>query len=217
MRTHVLFAGALAGVILASGPVAAQSSAPSSRVAGKPFQFTPYAGYIMFGNFIDGPLGTSLSRAAGPLYGAQLGMAIAPGVQLVGNVAYSDGDLKIGLPFVGGLTVGSTRALMYDGSVQLDIPMPKTNSLALAPFVQAGAGAIRWDIDLGNSTLQTKATNLAANLGAGVDLPLGPGMGIRFMAKDYIGKFDFKEAVGFSPSDKTMHNWALTAGLKLEF
>ena len=215
MRTFVLVAGVIAGAFLVLPDVAhSQSSAIST---GKAIQLTPYAGYIMFGNFIDGPLGTSLSRAAGPLYGAQLGLTIAPGVEVVGNFAYSDGDLQVGVPFLGGYSIGRTKALLYDGSIQLDLPAAKRSGLVLAPFVQAGAGAIRWDIDLGSSRLQTSATNLTGNLGAGIDVPLGDAMSIRLMAKDYIGKFDFKEAIGFAPTNKTTHNWALTAGLRLDF
>src|SRR5688500_1244146 len=182
MRSSVLLAGAVAGVLL-SASARAQTSAPI--VKAKAFQLTPYAGYVMFGNFIDGPLGTSLSRAAGPLYGAQLGMTIAPGVEIVGNLAYSDGDLQVGVPFLGGYSIGHTGALLYDGSMQLDLPVKKTSGLALTPFVQAGAGAIRWDLDLGSDLLQARSTNLTANLGAGIDVPLGTGLSLRLMAKDY--------------------------------
>jgi hypothetical protein len=214
MNSSVLFAGALAGALVAA-PALAQNSAPIAT--GKAFQLTPYAGYVMFGNFIDGPLGTSLSRAAGPLYGAQLGITVSPGVQLVGNFAYSDGDLRVGVPFLGGFAIGRTKALIYDGSIQLDLPVKKTSGVALAPFIQAGAGAIRWDIDLGNDLLAMQSTNLAANLGAGIDVPISTGFSLRLMAKDYIGKFDFKEAVGFSPTNKITNNWALTAGVRLDF
>ena len=221
MKVRALLAAGAAGalVVLSAGSVSAQSARGSASpvTSGKAFQLAPYAGYAMFGSFIDGPLGTSLSRAAGPLYGAQLGMVIAPGVQLVGNLAYSDGDLRVGVPFLGGVDIGRTKALLYDGSIQLDLPLSKASSVTFTPFVQAGAGAIRWDVDLGSDLLRVRATNLAANLGGGIDLPLGTGLALRLMAKDYIGKFDFEEAVGFSPSGKTTHNWALTAGLKLEF
>src|SRR5688572_4482425 len=184
MRSSVLLAGLIAGVVVAV-PAVAQN--PASAIStGKTIQLTPYAGYIMFGNFIDGPLGTSLSRAAGPLYGAQLGLTVAPGVEVVGNVAYSDGDLRVGIPFLGGYSIGRTKALLYDGSIQLDLPAARKSGLAISPFVQVGAGAIRWDIDLGNSLLQTHSTNLTANVGAGIDLPLGDAMSVRLMAKDYI-------------------------------
>ena len=32
---------------------------------------TPYGGYMMFGDIVDGPLGTSLTSSSGPVYGAQ--------------------------------------------------------------------------------------------------------------------------------------------------
>jgi hypothetical protein len=37
------------------------------------------------------------------------------------------------------------------------------------------------------------------------------------MARDYVGKFDFEEAVLFDVDGKTMHNVALSAGLRLSF
>jgi len=38
---------------------------------------------------------------------------------------------------------------------------------------------------------------------------------LQLMAKDYIGKFDVKEATGINVDAKTTHNWALSAGLRL--
>ena len=37
------------------------------------------------------------------------------------------------------------------------------------------------------------------------------------MAKDYIGKFDFKQATSLNVSGKTANNFAVTAGLKVDF
>jgi hypothetical protein len=35
------------------------------------------------------------------------------------------------------------------------------------------------------------------------------------MAKDYIGKFDAREATAVNVDTKTTHNWALSAGVRL--
>src|SRR5215212_1298586 len=113
MRTTALLAGSFAGLLLAA-PAAAQ--APSGpALNGKAFQIAPYAGYMVFGNWIEGPLGTSLSSAGGALYGGQVGLRLAPNVSLVGNLAYSSGDLRVGIPLIGGLSVGHTKALLSDG------------------------------------------------------------------------------------------------------
>jgi hypothetical protein len=199
--------------VLAAPAGAQLASAPRSTNTGA-LEVTPYGGYMMFGKFIDGPLGTSLSSGASPVYGAQLGLALAPGIKLVGNVAHAAGDLKIGIPFLGGIKAGTTSALIADGGLQLSLPTPTSSYV---PFVQAGVGAMRWNVNLGSTGLQTTSTNLTGNLGAGLDLNFGPSMALRFMAKDYIGKFDFKQATSLDVSGKTAHNWAITAGLKLAF
>jgi hypothetical protein len=213
-------AGAIAFIATVAAPAAAQvtteTSGGHSMLAGKSLEITPYAGYMMFGSFIDGPLGTSLSSSAAPLYGAQLGMTLMPGVKLIGNVAHASGDLKVGIPFIGGVSAGTTSALVADGGVELSIPTPN-GATSYTPFIQAGVGAMRWGIDLGSTGVNTTSTNLAGNLGAGLDLNFGPALALRLMAKDYIGKFDFKQATSFDISGKTSQNWALTAGLRLAF
>jgi hypothetical protein len=59
------------------------------------------------------------------------------------------------------------------------------------------------------------STNFAYNLGAGVDVPLGPRLGLQLMAKDYIGKFDVREATAVPVDARTAHNWTLSAGVRL--
>jgi hypothetical protein len=74
---------------------------------------------------------------------------------------------------------------------------------------------MRYDVTAGS--LNTQSTNFAANVGGGVDLQLSRNLGVRLMAKDYIGRFDMKEATGLNFSQKRTHNWALTAGITLGF
>jgi hypothetical protein len=207
MRNSLLAAGLLAGSLLAAAPARAQVV-----TNGKAFQATPYAGYMIFGHLADGLLGTSLASANGPLYGAQLAVKLAPSVALVGNVGYANGDVKAGIPFLGGISVAKSSMLLYDAGLQLDIP---TAGLALRPFVQAGAGAMHYSIT--RSALSTSSTNFAANVGLGADIPLGGAAAIRLMAKDYIGKFDFKDATGFDASGSRSNNFAITAGVRLDF
>ena len=214
-----LAAGALVALLGAAGTAHAQlasSSSSATRIAGNALEIAPYGGYMMFGNFIDGPLGTSLSSSAAPIYGAQLGLPLIPGVKLIGNIAHASGDLKIGVPFLGGISAGKTSALMMDGGLQLSLPSAGSR-LPYVPFLQAGVGATRWNIDLGSTGLQTNSTNLTGNVGAGLDLTLAPTVALRFMAKDYIGKFDFKQATSLNVSGKTANNFAVTAGLKVDF
>ena len=61
------------------------------------------------------------------------------------------------------------------------------------------------------------STNLAWNAGLGADMQLVPGIGVRVLMKDYIGKFDIKEATGFDVKSRTMNDWALSVGVNLSF
>ena len=168
---------------------------------------------MMFGKLIEGPIGTSVSSGNGPVYGAQMSLTMAKNIALYGNVGYSSTDLKIGLPIVGGIDVGSSKALLYDGGVELKIPMQAASKVT--PFVQGGVGAMRYEVS--SSILSTNATNVAYNFGGGVDLKLSPSFGVRLMAKDYLGKFDFKEATSFDLNGKTTNNVALTVGVHFGF
>lgn len=203
IRTSALGLAAALGAV----PLAAQQVKPTV------FDVSPYAGYMMFGKLFEGPIGTSISSGSGPVYGAQMSLTMAKNVALYGNVGYSSSDLKVGLPIIGGLDVGSSKALMYDGGLELKVPMQQAS--VVTPFVQGGVGAMRYEVSSG--FLNTKATNVAYNFGGGVDVKLSPNFGVRLMAKDYLGKFDFKEATSFNLSGKTTNNVALTLGVNLGF
>ena len=188
-------------------PLAAQQTKP------KVFDISPYAGYMMFGNLFEGPIGTSVSAGSGPVYGAQATLSMSKNIAIYGNVGYSSSDLKVGLPILGGIDIGSSKALMYDGGVQLNMPMQTSSTVT--PFVLGGIGAMRYEVDA--SILNAKATNVTYNVGGGVDVRLTPNFGVRLMAKDYIGKFDFKEATSFDLTGKTTNNVALTLGVNVAF
>jgi hypothetical protein len=149
------------------------------------------------------------------MYGAQLGVNLTPNVSLIGNVARASGDLKVGVPFLGGFSVGQSSAWMYDGGLQLSTSLGERSRLPITPFVQVGAGAIRYEV--GSSLLKTNATNFAANAGLGADIGLGSGVSLRVLAKDYIGKFDVQQATSLDVQSQTSHNIGLTGGLKVEF
>jgi opacity protein-like surface antigen len=204
MFRKLLGAGAFAGIVLTT-PLAAQ------RAAGPAFGITPYAGYIKFGDLVSGPLGTSLRSASSGVFGAELQLGFTRAISLIGNVAYSQPDLEIGAPILGGLSVGRGSVLLYDAALRLKLPV--TVGLPVSPFIQGGAGAIRQSFDVGPAS--THATNVAYNVGAGADVALAPRLGLQVMVKDYIGKFDAREATSIDVGTKTSHNWAVSAGLRL--
>jgi len=208
-KTLVLAGSAAASIAIAT-PAFAQ--APGS---GTVLHVSPYAGFMIFGDYLKGPLGTSVSNAPAPIYGTQVGLSLSPNLSLVGNIGYTQSDIKVGVPILGGLSVGHSSMLMYDGGLEYNFGSMKSNGLPLSPFVQAGVGAIRYNID--ESIVQTNATNWAGNIGLGADVQLGRGMALRLLAKDYIGKFNFQDATGFDISGETAHNYMLSAGLRFDF
>src|SRR5687767_8235222 len=209
MNRIVVRTSAVAAMVLSVAGTAAAQQAAKAKV----FDVSPYAGYMIFGKLFEGPIGTSISTGSGPVYGAQATLSLSKNIAVFGNVGYSNSDLEVGIPILGGLDVGTSKALIYDGGVELRIPM--ATSSVISPFVQGGVGAIRYEIE--SSIVNTKATNIAYNFGGGVDVRFSPNLGMRLMAKDYLGKFDFKEATSFDLKGKTTNNVALTVGLNLGF
>jgi hypothetical protein len=137
MKRFVGRTSAVAAALFATAlPAAAQQAAKA-----KVLDLSPYAGYMIFGKLFEGPIGTSISTGSGPVYGAQATLALSKNVAVYGNVGYSNSNLEVGVPILGGLEVGTSKALLYDGGVELKIPM--TQGTIVSPFVQGGVGAIR--------------------------------------------------------------------------
>lgn len=204
----------LAAAALIAAPLSfVTAQAPNS---GSVLHLSPYAGVMVFGNYLSGPLGTSLSNKPGLLYGTQVGLSLSPQLSLVGNIGYTSSDIDVGLPIVGGLSVGHSSTLIYDADLEYSLGAMKYGTNAFTPFVQAGVGAMRYDIQAA-SVLTTNATNFAGNVGVGADVSVSKGMALRLLAKDYIGKFNFQDATGLGINGETSHNFGLSAGLRFDF
>jgi hypothetical protein len=213
MRSINSISRLFAVVAIVAAPLASiVAQAPNS---GTVLHVSPYVGYMVFGSFLNGPLGTTLTNKAGMLYGTQVGLSLAPNISLVGNFGYTTGNLEVGVPIIGGVSVGTSSTMIYDADLEYNLGTSKAGATAFSPFVQAGVGAMKYDVSA--SVLTTHATNLAGNFGVGADFAVGRGVAIRVLAKDYIGKFDFKDATGFGIDANTAHNIGLTAGLRFDF
>ncbi len=201
----------IAALALVAFPFAAEAQRRSPSIA----RVTPYVGYMHFGSYVDGPLGTSVRNEGAPIYGAQLGIDLTDNIAFVGHIGYSDSNLEVGLPILGGLNVADSKMLLYDAGLQLRLPQVNSLGTGLAPFVEGGAGAMRTEIGAGS--LKTQSTSLAFNYGGGVDLQVSKGIGLRAMAKDYVGRFDLRDATRLDLETRRTHNWAFTVGLNVGF
>src|SRR5471030_2092316 len=83
------------------------------------FDVTPYAGYMVFGNYINGPLGSGVTNAPAPIFGVQFGMRLSPNLSMIGNVASANSDMQVGVPYLGGYSIAQSTILMYDAGLQL--------------------------------------------------------------------------------------------------
>ncbi len=158
-------------------------------------------------------IGTSIETSNSPMVGAQASIPLTKGIALTATVGYANGDLRIGLPLIGGVNVGSVKTWLYDAAVELGGLGGR--GTGLAPFIAGGIGGMSNDIK--SAAFTTRAANIAYTAAIGVDVGLSPGFGVRLQAKDWIGQFDSRDAVGFRANGNTAHNWALTAGARISF
>lgn len=199
-----------AAVLMLAAVCAADAQRPGHRTV----ELTPSAGYMFFGNYLEGPLGTRLTNANSPLYGVQLDVNLSRTVGVYGHAGLSRSDFQVGLPLVGGVSLASTDVYLYDGGLELRAPIDRTG-VPLVPFVQVGAGAIRHEIRTGPINLTS--TSPAFNAGVGLDMQFTPSLGLRLLAKDYVARFDFSEATALGIEGKTAHSIGVSVGLKVGF
>lgn len=211
MRTPALVKTAALATVLVSSALLLPARATAQTGVGA--SLTPYAGYLITGNWYDGPIGTSIKNTNSPMVGGQASIPLTRGVALVGNLAYGAGDLRIGLPLLGGVNVGTANVWMYDAGLELGGLAGRT--VGIAPYVQGGIGGLTNDIK--SSVFSTRATNVAYTAGVGVDIGFTEGLALRVQAKDWISRFNTEDAIGFRAEGKLAHNLALTAGVKLVF
>jgi hypothetical protein len=189
----------LAPALLAAGPLHAQHAR---------LDVVPHAGYMIFGDLWRGPFGTRLSVDDGPVYGVQVGLNLSRSIALTGAIVQARSDLRVGVPLLGGIGVGSSETVLYDGGLLLRLPY-----WPVTPFAQAGFGGAR--SRLANGPIELTSTSPAWHVGGGIDVDLSRSIGLRLQARDYIGRFDFEDAMFVDVRSRTAHNLALTAGLRI--
>jgi opacity protein-like surface antigen len=230
MNRFFVGAAALALAATAAGAqvTAAVDSAPGSVVTRGhgAFYLQPYAGYLIGGELTGDP---QLTLEDKPLYGAQLGYSFSPNVTIVGNVAYSPTNFAYETRSAAGVNQPASNnvdLLVYDANLQFRVPFVANRvGSTVAPFLQAGVGAIKFSPDQGNELNDFKkgTTNVAFNAGVGVDFQIRKLIGIRVMAKDYITSLAYddisstSETVTTRTDNKVSNNIALTAGLNFGF
>ena len=190
------------------------------------FYLQPYSGYLIGGELTEG---AQLTLEDKPIYGAQLGYSFSPNVTLVGNVGYSKTFFAYETRTTAGVNERASSdvdLLLYDANLQFRVPFVANRvGSTIAPFIQLGAGAIKFSPDQGNELNDFKkgTTNVAFNAGLGVDFQIRKGIGVRVMAKDYITSLAYDdfgsttEAVTNSSKNTVSNNIALTAGLNFGF
>ncbi len=203
--------GVVAGLAVAA-PVQAQGGSPISVNRGD-MAIVPYAGYMITSHFANGPLSTSLGTGNGAIYGAQLSLPLAPSASLVGGIGYSTGNLNANAPFLGSTQIGTAKAYIYEGDLELRGSQGKQGlSWGFTPFLQVGAGAIHRNLSA--IGLQATSTDFAINGGVGADFAVSPGFALRLMAKDYVGKATFDNGLA---QTNTLNNVSLSGGVRITF
>lgn len=212
MKKLIVGAALLAAVAL---PVHAQvEESASSGKSPAVFHFTPYVGYIIYGDHFNVPDGEYTSdNAAG--FGAQIALDVAPNFALFANGMYSKTNFEIEPTGGGEIPVSGDLGLwFYDAGVEFKLPFGRGQS-TFTPFAQAGLGAIKFSAE-SDDIRSDGATNIAYNVGLGFDAQVS-GLGVRIMAKDYISSFDWDELDDLGGSADVSNNFAITIGLKFSF
>ena len=214
----------IAGFALATTAAAATSQAQEqpSVVTGHPaaVRVQPYVGVVKFGalNEYEGGIRESFDTRA--VYGAQAGLSLTKNLSVVGNVGYSKTRPVLknyAASSQTSLTSSDVGVWLYDANAEYRVPVTVARGM-VTPFVQAGAGQIRYSTDATNIRSQSR-TSTALNAGAGVDVGLGP-VGVRVMAKDYLTSLDWEHTSDVTlrnRASRRANNSALPAGLTVGF
>jgi hypothetical protein len=210
------FGIAILGALLVTAAADAQTPSSSAVPANRgSFGIAPFAGYLVSESLMDGPLNTSLGGVSAPLYGAQASLPLAAGASLVGTIGYASGDLEVGVPLIGGMSVGDSQTWIVDAAVELRPDSWAARGHRFVPILHFGGGALRRELSVAG--FSARSTDLVVSVGLGADFPVAPNVAIRVMAKDHYGKADFGSVGPVNGKTDDLHTFALSAGLRFAF
>ncbi|HKV52449.1 MAG TPA: outer membrane beta-barrel protein [Gemmatimonadaceae bacterium] len=213
-------AAAIFALAVAAAPLSAQQRGLRviDESSDEVVQFTPYVGYLTFGDFFSRRTGSSMSSDDAAVVGAQLALKLAPNISAYGNLGYARSNTQVDVPLAETGAAANTNVWLYDGGLQFSVPTGPFGRGSVKPFFQIGAGAMHYDFDDGGPGVpSTSATNFAWNAGVGIDARISRSIGVRFMAKDYIGRFNLQDISGENIRAPVTQNFALSAGLRFGF
>ena len=226
-----ILVGAVVAAAMTAAPVFAQNAGTPVTSGGPSLFLSPYAGYVTFGELADLGGDAEFSLEDGFVYGAQAGFSFSPNIAIIGNLGYTKSkfvakDIQTGtgqqdINVANNQDVG---VFMYDATLQFKLPF-LANALGsnIAPFAQAGLGAIRYNYDVDDLFDGAEAeTNLQIPLALGVDVNVRPALGLRFMVRDHITSQSFKQFDDLNNTFRdnranTAHNFTYTVGLNFGF
>jgi hypothetical protein len=202
-RTILLLILALPGY-----PLAAQQSSSVQAL-----RIGPTAGYLTFGTYFTGPGGLRFSNDNAAAFGGELEFPVWRDLSVVGNVLHATSDWSFQeVPLIGSLTIGGASLWFFDAGLRLHFPLESGRTVL--PFVEAGAGAIRYAVN--NPVLEGNATNLAFVGGLGVATRIGERIGVEARVKDYFASFkSVDEAASLGVEGRRAHTVGFLLGINI--
>jgi hypothetical protein len=199
----------LIGIVALSGlPAAAQQSRSVQAV-----RIGPTAGYLTFGTYFTGPAGLRFSNDNAAAFGGELEFPVWRDLSVVGNVLHATSDWSFQeVPLIGSLTIGGASLWFFDAGLRLHFPVG--SSRTVLPFVEAGAGAIRYAVN--NPLLEGNATNLAFVGGLGLTTRIGERLGVEARVKDYYASFrSVDNAAALGVTGRRAHTVGFLVGVSI--
>src|SRR6185437_4169297 len=179
MRIGTGAAAAIFALVAAAAPLSAQRGLRViDESSDEVVQFTPYVGYLTFGDFFSRRTGSSMTSDDAAVVGAQLALKLAPSISFYGNLGYARSNTQVDIPLAQSAAAANTNVWLYDGGLQFSVPTGPFGRGSVKPFFQVGAGAMHFDFDDGSPGVpSTSATNFAWNAGGGLDARIARSIG----------------------------------------